>query len=77
MSPLLLFRTADELHSKSFLSTGGHTPNNLLGGRSESSKCHLFCRDLLRLIVAAQPPLDTGGMDYSMMIINTIDPTQL
>ncbi|MFX1261083.1 MAG: hypothetical protein ACFFAZ_03260 [Promethearchaeota archaeon] len=65
------------MRSKSLPSIGGHTPNNLLGGISESSKHHLFYRDLLRVTVAAQPPPGTGGMDDSMMITSTFDPTRL
>jgi len=58
-------------------SIGGHTPNELLSGWSESSKYHLFFRDLLQLTVAAQPPPDTGGMDVSMTINNSFNSTRL
>jgi hypothetical protein len=68
MSLETLFLTAYEPHSRSLQSIGDHTQHNLLCGSSESRKYHLFYNALLRLTVAAQPPLDTGGMDVSMMI---------
>jgi hypothetical protein len=74
MNQTAVFRMTSQRQSRSLLSIGDHTPNQLLGGGSESGNCHLFLEDcvliraLLRLTVAAQPPPDTGGMDVSMMI---------
>jgi hypothetical protein len=83
MNQTAVFRMTRQLQSRSLPSIGDHTPNQLLGGGSESGNCHLFFEDyvlirtLLRLTVAAQPPPDTGGMDISMMINCSFDSTRL
>jgi hypothetical protein len=82
MSLLSQLLDADVLQSRSFL-LSETTPNNCPAANQGSawiicSKGTLFLNmALLRVTVAAQPPPDTGGMDDSMMITNSFDPTWL